>query len=1545
MASSSSSTASDARRLRSRPPTPRKGLYAYVGRQVVELMSDQQLLGDVRLVLSSLRSIVARPHFHGPYWTTKRRKHGVDMYEFDPSLPRRAVPMNPHGPRRYALTPRHPPSAPTPHPIDLRHRPSAPLHYGFQSRHQLPNPGLDMSFAAVAQCELNCHLDEVMDTLFSDEPRDMALATKALWGSTVQRADLLYSQSVVPDVASPFSWEHRGPGAWHEARGPGQLALKSVTLRSSTLGVQWPSALRKGERLCVTTYTQREPSTSEAFHVVKTLPLDVHDRIACGQTHSALESGSGVDHLAVGYYLKGMYSPMGGHRTKVVVCAYVSSSGGALDDVAATAEASSPALSRWSMRTSELERRSRPSPSVPASARRLVRDLAKAARGFERVVARRRFGQQSFVYFPTDRETFRGIESTCIVCRKRFGLLRRDHYCQLCGHLVCRKCSHKHEIEAVSGAVRENRLCYPCVARVNSCVFVDEELWRDLDRPVILDSDGLTPAPLDAVHARAAIGFLDDAKRERELDGENEYSSSPWDSVAPSLGFDRSYGSTASSSQATTRPELQVAEDLFSPNPRRRADALLALTQAVIAATPTHGARGCSVDPTVVAEYLDKRPTEPHGDDHDHGASSDSKTAVPVAVRSATPASPSSSPSPSSCTLALTVDRSAMDSICEVATSRLRCCAAFVVLSDASRLQHVVGVHASGAMRQSLETTRVDIPIAAMSHRALTIVPDAQQDARLRDNPLIRRHGIRLLACFPIASREQLGIIAALCVADVSRRATIDQNDRVTMQTLCELAADLLARTDATGIAMDEEQKQQVGSCLSAPLASLRDDLQFAIMKAEQLTVLDPRAPPSSKRNPMEIKSLNDVFAVFGYSPEDFIDRHDQCIIFKRIRSELETLLRELSTSTKKYDKAVLLRDRLRAIKHEFIEMQGTYEKRRQDQEQAQFQRGVTLSKARCETNCATRTALSEREIQFKKDDLLRTHAVEREQLESFLRRLPEPHVKFSKLLLELKDTEANLARLKLFEDAKNVYVRADAMEKEERARNTANFEKYKETKRALLRQKHQEEIAELDEKLLEKKYILMRSDDSSRSIESQRVKNLWHDMGHAHTMDLHEKKIFSTNPTPSVRKNHVTSSTLRGQQLLSTVQGKRLEVASLCAIHDSESGTVPHGSRQTSILDGGPSNTRSSSSSRRMKMAPAVRTIARNALSHALRSAPRQTIHRASKLTVAALSHHAGGSVSTSTVRSFSTGHEQQQTAGTAASSSPETRILEHALQHVAAQGWSVEALAAGARDVGYPSVAHGMLPRGAIELVDFYMDKCLEETRRTLAAHTAELQEMSVTDRLKFGIRTRLELMAPVRGTWPQAMAIGALPQNAPGTMQKLGRLADEIWYFAGDKSTDASWYTKRAILTGIYASTELFMLSDESPNFEETWRFLDRRVEETVMLGELPRNINDVAGMMTIGIQSILSAAVSLAGPLSSQIVKSSPLGQVANPIATISSVVPPSVAAGLAAGLPPNPLGAPVQPFDGLGNTIESKDLREIEEELEKLGGAEGAKPRK
>ena len=66
----------------------------------------------------------------------------------------------------------------------------------------------------------------------------------------------------------------------------------------------------------------------------------------------------------------------------------------------------------------------------------------------------------------------------------------------------------------------------------------------------------------------------------------------------------------------------------------------------------------------------------------------------------------------------------------------------------------------------------------------------------------------------------------------------------------------------------------------------------------------------------------------------------------------------------------------------------------------------------------------------------------------------------------------------------------------------------------------------------------------------------------------------------------------------------------------------------------------------------------------------------------------------------------------------------------------------------------------------------------------------------------------------SWPQALSLQALPQNAPAALRRLAALVDDVWAAAGDTSADANWYTKRALLAGVYSATELYMLTGAPP-----------------------------------------------------------------------------------------------------------------------------------
>ena len=50
----------------------------------------------------------------------------------------------------------------------------------------------------------------------------------------------------------------------------------------------------------------------------------------------------------------------------------------------------------------------------------------------------------------------------------------------------------------------------------------------------------------------------------------------------------------------------------------------------------------------------------------------------------------------------------------------------------------------------------------------------------------------------------------------------------------------------------------------------------------------------------------------------------------------------------------------------------------------------------------------------------------------------------------------------------------------------------------------------------------------------------------------------------------------------------------------------------------------------------------------------------------------------------------------------------------------------------------------------------------------------------------------------------------------------------------------YTKRGLLAGVYCASELYMLTDTSPGFADTWAALDRRLADVLQLGKAARGV---------------------------------------------------------------------------------------------------------
>jgi len=90
-------------------------------------------------------------------------------------------------------------------------------------------------------------------------------------------------------------------------------------------------------------------------------------------------------------------------------------------------------------------------------------------------------------------------------------------------------------------------------------------------------------------------------------------------------------------------------------------------------------------------------------------------------------------------------------------------------------------------------------------------------------------------------------------------------------------------------------------------------------------------------------------------------------------------------------------------------------------------------------------------------------------------------------------------------------------------------------------------------------------------------------------------------------------------------------------------------------------------------------------------------------------------------------------------------------------------------------------------------------------------------------------------------------SLAGNIPLSLSELHALSSDILNLSGDTSVDASWYTKRMSLAAIYASAEVYMTRDQSPNLAETEEFVSRRFEDNAAIGEKLSSAKKCLGFM--------------------------------------------------------------------------------------------------
>lgn len=187
-----------------------------------------------------------------------------------------------------------------------------------------------------------------------------------------------------------------------------------------------------------------------------------------------------------------------------------------------------------------------------------------------------------------------------------------------------------------------------------------------------------------------------------------------------------------------------------------------------------------------------------------------------------------------------------------------------------------------------------------------------------------------------------------------------------------------------------------------------------------------------------------------------------------------------------------------------------------------------------------------------------------------------------------------------------------------------------------------------------------------------------------------------------------------------------------------------------------------------------------------------------------------------------------------------PRDRLIEAAISHIPFDGWSPAALRAAASDIGMdPKEATALFPAGARDMIAWHSR--LGDRRMLDALDAMNLPEMKIRDRIAAAVMTRLRQNVGAREAIRRALSILAMPQNAPLSMKLLYKTVDAMWHAAGDTATDWNFYTKRGLLSGVYSSTLLVWLNDDSPDFADTEAFLHRRIADVMKVPKLTSRVS--------------------------------------------------------------------------------------------------------
>jgi ubiquinone biosynthesis protein COQ9 len=148
-----------------------------------------------------------------------------------------------------------------------------------------------------------------------------------------------------------------------------------------------------------------------------------------------------------------------------------------------------------------------------------------------------------------------------------------------------------------------------------------------------------------------------------------------------------------------------------------------------------------------------------------------------------------------------------------------------------------------------------------------------------------------------------------------------------------------------------------------------------------------------------------------------------------------------------------------------------------------------------------------------------------------------------------------------------------------------------------------------------------------------------------------------------------------------------------------------------------------------------------------------------------------------------------------------------------------------------------HLLFPDGYKDLINFALEQLNVELENY--CNNLDLIRLPLHKRIRVILLSKILIMNKEKNFYKKLFLNLLLPKRGFSISKQLYNSIDQIWYIAGDTSTDFNFYTKRLILAGIYSRVILFFFNNNNQIYLE--KILDTNLQRVAKIPQLKSKIN--------------------------------------------------------------------------------------------------------